>query len=79
MITVPADAPDWAQRMGRDVSAAIESAISQPRPLPTFKVATKPAASKFRGCAIWLSDSAGNRQIAVSNGTAWYYADGTAA
>jgi hypothetical protein len=79
MITVPATAPDWAQRFARDVQNEIERVASEPRPLPTFKVATKPAASKLRGCSIWLSDSAGNRQVATSNGTDWYYSDGTAA
>lgn len=78
MIQLDASAPDWARRFAKDVEAYVTQKLSEPRPLPTFTVANKPPANLFRGCAIWLSDSAGNRQQAISNGSAWYYMDGTA-
>lgn len=78
MINIPQEAPAWAQKLARDIDAEINRQMSSIYPLPEFTVANKPPANNFRGCMIWLSDGAGNRQVATSSGTAWYYSDGTA-
>lgn len=50
------------------------------RPLPLFTVADRPAASDLRW--LWrpvvLTDGAGNKWVAISNGTTWRYLEGTA-
>lgn len=46
--------------------------------LTPFTVANKPAAADYPWKLIFLSDGAGNKFVAVSNGTAWHYLEGTA-
>ena len=43
-----------------------------------YTVASKPNAASSAYRKIILSDGAANRLEAMSNGTAWYYLDGTA-
>ena len=51
-----------------------------PVKLPTYTVATVPAAASYTGCIIYVSDgSDGTACIAVSNGTNWLAMDDLAA
>lgn len=51
-------------------------------PLPDYTLAQiaagTPSASNNPHSLIYVSDGAGNKFVAVSNGTAWYYLTGTA-
>lgn len=51
-------------------------------PLPDYTLAQiaagTPSASKNPRSLIYVSDGAGNKFVAVSNGTAWYYLTGVA-
>lgn len=47
-------------------------------PLPDYTIATLPSASNNAKCFVYVTDGVGNKFIAISNGTSWYYADGTA-
>ena len=53
--------------------------VSDIRRLPSYTVAGKPtAATAGAGRLVFLSDGAGNKKVAVSDGSTWYYMDGTA-
>jgi hypothetical protein len=71
-------APEWAQRFKLAIEAAIEAAWT--RPLPIFTVATIPSATnkKWLWRPVVVTDGAGNKWVAISNGTAWRYLEGTA-
>lgn len=45
--------------------------------LPPFERYQLPAATEWRGHMAYVSDHVGDRYVVVSNGTAWYYMDGT--
>lgn len=78
MITAPTNAPAWAQDFARAIDAALQSQLGPFVSLQPFTVAAKPLAASFPWKLIFLSDGAANKFIAVSNGTAWYYLEGTA-
>jgi hypothetical protein len=78
MITAPAQAPLWAQDFARAIDQAVQTQIGPFVSLRPFTVADKPAAAKFPWKLIFLSDGAANKFVVVSNGTAWYYIEGTA-
>jgi hypothetical protein len=44
--------------------------------LPTYTVATLPAAATFARCLIYVSDGTANKRFAVSDGTSWRWPDG---
>lgn len=46
--------------------------------LRPFTLLNRPPPSKYPWKLIFLSDGAANKFVAVSNGTAWYYLEGTA-
>lgn len=50
---------------------------SVPQRLPAYTVATLPSAATFVGCLIRVTDGSANQQLAISDGTAWRFADGT--
>lgn len=77
-IPISGDAPPWAQQFAVQVGLAIEMAMT--RPLPVFTTTTMPSATdkKWLWRPVAVSNGAGNRWIAISNGAAWRYADGTA-
>ena len=78
MIAAPVSAPPWAQDFARSIDGALQHQIGPFVSLRPFTVADKPAAASFPWKLIFLSDGAANKFVAVSNGTAWYYLEGTA-
>lgn len=71
-------APSWAHRFRQAIEVALEQLWA--RPLPVFTVATLPTATdrKWLWRPVAVSDGAGNKFVAISNGTAWRYLEGTA-
>lgn len=53
-------------------------AAGGPLQLASFTIAALPAASTCPRAAVYLSNGAGNKRMAISDGTIWRYADGTA-
>jgi hypothetical protein len=47
-----------------------------PLQLPSFTVATLPAAASYPRCMIYVSDGAANKRLAISDGTSWRWPDG---
>ena len=78
IIPISGDAPEWAQVFANAIGAAIEEALT--RRLPVFTLATLPSATdkRFLWRPIAISNGASNKFVAISNGTAWYYMEGTA-
>jgi hypothetical protein len=59
-----------------EIQRWVETEMQAPFKLPEFTVAGMPSASFYRGCAVFVSDGASNKLIAISDGTNWRYADG---
>lgn len=78
-MTIPIDetAPDWAKALVTDLVVYIDSKLLEPRPDAEFKLANLPPASQFRGCDLFVPDGAGNKLKVTSDGTNWYYQEGT--
>jgi|GEM_PF-2745622 hypothetical protein len=78
MINLDQTAPSWAHRFKQAIEIALEQLWT--RPLPVYTVATLPTPTdkKWLWRQIAVSDGAGNKFVAVCNGTAWYYLQGTA-
>lgn len=78
MIIIDRSAPTWAQRLVQSITQAIENVWV--RPLPVFTTTTLPTATDARW--LWrpvvVSNGAGNKWVAISNGTEWRYLEGTA-
>lgn len=58
----------------------VNARFAEPVKLPTSAVAdlaTDYPPEDWEGCAVYLSDGASDQYMAVSNGTAWFYPDGT--
>lgn len=49
---------------------------TMPFRLPTYTVAALPSAATFARCVVYVSDGAGSRRFAVSDGTNWRWPDG---
>lgn len=47
-----------------------------PLQLPSFTVATLPAAASYPRCMIYVADGATNKRLAISDGTSWRWPDG---
>ena len=78
MIPLDSSAPQWAQVLARNIDKAIDAnLVTFVRKLP-YTVATVPSAASYPWKMIFLSDGAGSKFVAVSNGSAWYYLEGTA-
>jgi hypothetical protein len=79
MITVAQDAPLWAQQLVRQVNADIATASLGPfvSRAPFLKT-SMPDATKNAWKLAFVSNGTGNKFIAVSNGVAWFYPEGTA-
>ena len=71
MLTVNSDAPVWAFDMAREVEREMAASLSQPFRLPAYTGANLPAVLRWNNCAIIVSDEAGGRTIATSDGTNW--------
>ena len=79
MINIDQTAPDWAQRMARDTSDALDRAeLGMFVSATAFLSTAMPDATKYAWRLAFVSNGTGNRFVAVSNGVAWYYLDGTA-
>lgn len=48
-----------------------------PIQIPSYAVGSLPAAAGYPRCLIYVADGAGNRRLAVSDGTSWRWPDGT--
>jgi len=45
--------------------------------LPSYTVATLPSAANFVRCMVYVSNGAGNKRLAISDGSNWRWPDGT--
>ncbi|WP_170979267.1 glycosyl hydrolase family 28-related protein [Roseomonas sp. HF4] len=52
-------------------------AASAPFRLPTYTVAALPSAATYGQCLAYVSDGSSSRRLAISDGSAWRWADGT--
>lgn len=76
MVTVPRDAPPWAQQMADDVTRELRvRARGFPVVLAKFPKADLPLASRWVGAWIYVSDATGGAVPAFSDGTNWLRAD----
>lgn len=69
-------------RRGDPVAAAYTrqdalEAIALPRPVAGYTIARLPRAADYPRCIVYVIDPAANKHMAVSDGTAWRYMDGT--
>ncbi len=80
-VTIPRDAPPWAQTMVDDVNRDIEGVRGKsPRPfrLPVFTTTNLPDAATYVNCVACVSNGSSNQRIVVSDGAVWRYASGSA-
>jgi hypothetical protein len=76
MVTVPKDAPAWAQQLADDVTREMRvRARGFPVVLAKFPKADLPLASRWTGSWIYVTDDVGGAVPAYSNGTNWLRAD----
>lgn len=72
MVTVPRDAPAWAQQLADDVSREMRvRARGFPLSLAPFPKADLPLASRWTDHWIVVTDDVGGRVPAFSDGTNW--------
>ncbi|MBR0654842.1 glycosyl hydrolase family 28-related protein [Plastoroseomonas arctica] len=74
LITVNGSDANAALRLSAKGTAPV-SALS-PLQLPSFTVATVPAAASYPRAMIYVSDGTLNKRLAISDGTAWRWPDG---
>lgn len=71
-ITVPRDAPIWAQQLADDVSREIRASLrGYPVVLASFSKSNLPDPARWVGGWIFVSDATGGAVPAYSDGTAW--------
>jgi hypothetical protein len=70
-------APFWAHQFLAELIPFLEDEFAQPRPLPKTTLAELPDATTHEGCRFYVSDGAGDKYEVISNGTAWFYQEGT--
>ena len=73
-----AGTPSWYEADKTQSITYLTSLIFAPKPLPKYTITTLPPASANEGVPLYVTNGAGNRYLVISNGTAWYYGDGTA-
>lgn len=79
MVTVPKDAPAWAQQLADDVTREMRvRARGFPTVLAPFPKADLPLASRWVGSWIYVTDATGGAVPAFSNGVNWLRADTSA-
>lgn len=78
MITLDSNAPAWARGLVTQIEQEIENAWT--RPLPIFTTTTMPTVTdrKWLWRPFVVSNGAGNKWVAISNGTTFRYMEGTA-
>jgi hypothetical protein len=79
VITAPSGSPQFAHDLARSAQTAVDDIAQVFISNQAFTVATLPAASRFIYKMAIVSDGAGNKFVVISNGTAWYYLEGSAA
>jgi hypothetical protein len=77
-LRTPAGAPGWLQGFAREIETWTDARGRGPLALTAYSKTALPSAADYPFALIAVSDGAGNRFAAVSNGSAWYYLDGTA-
>ncbi|MDX2224593.1 MAG: hypothetical protein SFV21_17710 [Rhodospirillaceae bacterium] len=76
-LRAPAFAPGWLQSFAGTIEDWVEARRRGPQPLTAYSRTALPDAARHAWSLIAVSDGASNRFAAVSNGSAWYYLDGT--
>jgi hypothetical protein len=72
MVTVPKEAPPWAQTLADDVTRELRArARGFPVVLASFPKADLPDAARWSGSWIYVSDDVGGAVPAFSDGAAW--------
>lgn len=71
MIVINDKAPDWAKELARKIDDAIQQSRFQPVYMQSYLVAGLPDVVRWTNCAIIVSNEAGGRTIATSDGTNW--------
>lgn len=72
MVTVPGDAPVWAQRLADDVTREMRArARGFPVVMAPFAKADLPDAARWVDSWILVTDDVGGRVPAFSDGTSW--------
>jgi hypothetical protein len=78
-ITIPRDAPAWAQTMVDDITRELRARVRGfPVVLAQFNKADLPDASRWVGSWIYVRDATGGAVPAYSNGVNWLRADTSA-
>jgi hypothetical protein len=80
MVTVPADAPQWARQLADDITRDLRgggaggrssTARGFPVAMAGFKKDNLPDPARWLDCWIVVTDATGGRVPAYSDGTAW--------
>jgi hypothetical protein len=79
MVTVPRDAPAWAQQLADDVTRELRArSRGFPVVLASFPKADLPDAARWVGSWIYVPDDVGGAVPAYSDGVNWLRADSSA-
>ena len=78
MVTLDQNAPDWAQRLVKDLNNEFDAVLGLFVSKTAFLATAMPDATKNAWKLAFVSNGAANKFVAVSNGVAWYYLQGTA-
>jgi hypothetical protein len=79
MVTVPRDAPAWAQQLADDVSRELRvRAKGLPVVLASFVKTDLPDPARWANSWIYVSNATGGAVPAFSNGTNWLRSDTSA-
>lgn len=71
--------PAWYEADKTASMQAITRMIYMSKPMPKYTLATLPAATDCEGFLLYVTDGVGDKYIVISNGTAWFYMEGTPA
>lgn len=80
MLQVPSNAPPWAFALGKTIDQEIANNIwpwISRKPLTVAQLTAK-LAGQYPYGMVFVSDPPSNQYVAVSNGGAFFYLDGTA-
>ena len=80
MVTVPRDAPNWAQQLANDMTAEFDRVARTGFPvrMPQYSKGNLPSAATYSGCWIFVHDATGGAVPAYSAGGQWLRADTSA-
>lgn len=79
MVTVPRDAPIWAQQLADDVTRELRQRVRGfPVVLARFSKADLPDPARWEGSWIWVTDDVGGAVPAYAQGGSWKRADTSA-